>query len=381
MSGSRLRRPRRAVYRGDPMSPRPPIARAPAAPVRRRRPAALARGRAVGPRRDPALGPHALRARHRGGRCSPRTSTASATASIYESMLALYADERADRRPHGHRAPALARQARGGRRPAPRSTRSPAPRRPPATLRHYGADRPRARAPAPPAHDDLRDPGRGPQPRRRCRATSSSRPSGRCSRSPTTTARRTSARSATSSHAEIDKWQQLSTEGSRAHRHAVGLRRPRRDHRRLPARQPDHPRRAPVDGQVRARHEHRRERRARTRTDPRPVALFSLEMSEAELAQRFIASQASIKGDDLRKGRLKDERKWKRVLDVAGELRRRAAVRRRLVRHRHPRDPREGAPAAPAVGARRPRPDHRRLPAAHARRRAHREPRRSRSAR
>src|ERR671929_2414222 len=51
----------------------------------------------------------------------------------------------------------------------------------------------------------------------------------------------------------------------------------------------------------------------------RAVALFSLEMSEAELAQRFIASQASIKGDDLRKGRLKDESKWKRVLRVAGE--------------------------------------------------------------
>jgi replicative DNA helicase len=50
---------------------------------------------------------------------------------------------------------------------------------------------------------------------------------------------------------------------------------------------------------------------------PRPVALFSLEMSEAELAQRFIASQASIKGDDLRKGRLKDAEKWKRVLRVA----------------------------------------------------------------
>jgi replicative DNA helicase len=52
-------------------------------------------------------------------------------------------------------------------------------------------------------------------------------------------------------------------------------------------------------------------------TDARPVALFSLEMSEAELAQRFIASQASIKGDDLRKGRIKEERKWKRVLDTA----------------------------------------------------------------
>jgi replicative DNA helicase len=58
---------------------------------------------------------------------------------------------------------------------------------------------------------------------------------------------------------------------------------------------------------------------ALNRDNRRPVALFSLEMSEAELAQRFIASQASIKGDDLRKGRLRDEAKWKRVLRTAGE--------------------------------------------------------------
>jgi replicative DNA helicase len=50
-------------------------------------------------------------------------------------------------------------------------------------------------------------------------------------------------------------------------------------------------------------------------TRPRAVALFSLEMAEAELAQRFIASQAGIKGDDLRKGRLKEATKWKRVLE------------------------------------------------------------------
>ena len=56
---------------------------------------------------------------------------------------------------------------------------------------------------------------------------------------------------------------------------------------------------------------------ALAKADPRAVALFSLEMSEAELAQRFIASRAKIKGDDLRKGRLKDERQWKRVLDAA----------------------------------------------------------------
>ena len=56
--------------------------------------------------------------------------------------------------------------------------------------------------------------------------------------------------------------------------------------------------------------------------DPRPVALFSLEMSESELAQRFIASRARIKGDDLRKGRLKEERKWKLVLDAAEDYER-----------------------------------------------------------
>lgn len=58
---------------------------------------------------------------------------------------------------------------------------------------------------------------------------------------------------------------------------------------------------------------------ALSKEHPRPVALFSLEMSEAELAQRFIASQASIKGDDLRKGRLRDDTKWKRVLRTASE--------------------------------------------------------------
>ncbi len=51
---------------------------------------------------------------------------------------------------------------------------------------------------------------------------------------------------------------------------------------------------------------------------PRPVALFSLEMSESELAQRFIASHASIKGDDLRKGRLRPD-KWERVARAARE--------------------------------------------------------------
>ena len=40
----------------------------------------------------------------------------------------------------------------------------------------------------------------------------------------------------------------------------------------------------------------------------KPVALFSLEMSETELAHRFIASQARISSDRLRKGQVSDER-------------------------------------------------------------------------
>ena len=49
------------------------------------------------------------------------------------------------------------------------------------------------------------------------------------------------------------------------------------------------------------------------------VALFSLEMSETELAQRFIASQAKINGDELRKGRVKADR-WPKVLQATEKL-------------------------------------------------------------
>jgi len=46
-----------------------------------------------------------------------------------------------------------------------------------------------------------------------------------------------------------------------------------------------------------------------------PVALFSLEMSESELAQRFVASQARIKGEELRRGRVA-ENKWPKILEA-----------------------------------------------------------------
>jgi replicative DNA helicase len=51
----------------------------------------------------------------------------------------------------------------------------------------------------------------------------------------------------------------------------------------------------------------------------RAVALFSLEMSEGELAQRFIASRAKLSGDSLRKGRVKPEQ-WPKVLAATEKL-------------------------------------------------------------
>ena len=50
-----------------------------------------------------------------------------------------------------------------------------------------------------------------------------------------------------------------------------------------------------------------------------PVALFSLEMSESELAQRFVASQARIKGEDLRRGRVAEAR-WPKILEACQRL-------------------------------------------------------------
>ncbi|MBX5441128.1 MAG: replicative DNA helicase [Solirubrobacteraceae bacterium] len=51
----------------------------------------------------------------------------------------------------------------------------------------------------------------------------------------------------------------------------------------------------------------------------RPVALFSLEMSETELAQRFVASQGRIFGDKLRKGRVSDS-EWPKILEATKKL-------------------------------------------------------------
>ncbi len=49
------------------------------------------------------------------------------------------------------------------------------------------------------------------------------------------------------------------------------------------------------------------------------VALFSLEMSESELAQRFVASQARIKGEELRRGKVAEHR-WPKILEACQRL-------------------------------------------------------------
>lgn len=50
----------------------------------------------------------------------------------------------------------------------------------------------------------------------------------------------------------------------------------------------------------------------------KPVAFFSLEMSETELAHRFISSRARISADRLRKGQV--SREWQRVVRACNEL-------------------------------------------------------------
>jgi replicative DNA helicase len=51
----------------------------------------------------------------------------------------------------------------------------------------------------------------------------------------------------------------------------------------------------------------------------KPVALFSLEMSETELAQRFVASQARLSGDKLRKGQVARS-DWPKVVKACDTL-------------------------------------------------------------
>ena len=82
-------------------------------------------------------------------------------------------------------------------------------------------------------------------------------------------------------------------------------------------RKPDHRRRPPEHGEVRPRPLHRREpRRPATGS---PVALFTLEMSKAEVTQRLMCSEAKVESQRLRTGKLAPD-DWPRLTAACDKL-------------------------------------------------------------
>ena len=221
-----------------------------AAPPGGRRAAALDRGRAVGPRRDAALRSHALRVRHRGGPEGRGLLPRAPPRGLRVDARALHGG-RADRRrspspstcaraASSTRPAAQARDRRAHRRPSPRSATCASTRRSSASTRCCAACSRASYEIQASVH------GHEAPPRELVERAERADPRGRPRRPPEglPPRRRGPARRGR-------KWQELSAEGTLAHRHAVRLRRPRRDHRRLPARQPDHHRGKTVDGEVR----------------------------------------------------------------------------------------------------------------------------------
>ncbi len=86
------------------------------------------------------------------------------------------------------------------------------------------------------------------------------------------------------------------------------------------------------------------------REKEKAVALFSLEMSEMEIAQRMIASRARIPSDKLRKGQFAKS-DWQRVVRRRQRARAGAALDRRLLGPRHARPAGEGPPPARSEAA------------------------------
>ena len=224
----------------------------------RTRPAPEPRGRGVGARRADGLRdgdePGDPRRPPRRGGLLPRAPPDD----LPRDQAPLRA-QRADRRAHRLRAARTAGRARAGRRPRgrlqPRLDRAGGRQRPP--LR---ADRPAELAPAPAAGRLADDPAVGPRPRGRAARARRAGREAALQRRPRG-AGRGLPRAQGHPLARGRPARGAGERQGRGHRHAVGLRRPRQDHRRLSARQPDHPRRPPGDGQVRPRRQHRRARR------------------------------------------------------------------------------------------------------------------------
>ena len=135
--------------------------------------------------------------------------------------------------------------------------------------------------------------------------------------------------------------------------------------------QPDRAGRPALDGQDHPRHQHRRERRHRPRQAGRAVLA-------RDVRDRAGPPLHRLAGQGLQRRAAQGPRQGRPLAEGAArrrEARRGADLHRRLQRHRRARDARQGAPAARPP--RRARPDRRRLPAAGARRRPLRQPRRA----
>ncbi len=307
--------------------------------LHRSRAAPLAGGGAIGPRRDPALGPHALCADHRRGPQARGLLPRAPSHRLRVDAPALRG-ERADRRPHGHRAPALARQARRRGRPRPPWTPWPAPsprratpgatRRSSATTRSCAGCSPRRTTS-----------------RRRCSTTARCRTRSWNRRAPDVRGRPRRPHQGLPERRRRPARRDRPLAGPRGrqavpHRHPHRLHRPRRDHRRLPAGQPDHHRGATVDGQVGPGHEHRRERRA-----AQDAAAAGGAVQPRDVRGRARAALHRQPGPHPRRRPAQGPAQGGAQVEARARRRRalpaRTALHRRLLRHLDPRDPRQGA--------------------------------------
>ena len=164
-----------------------------------------------------------------------------------------------------------------------------------------------------------------------------------------------------------------------SHRRAHRLLRSRPHDRRAAGGRPDRARGAPVDGQDRARAQHRRARRACN--EGLPVVVFSMEMGASQLALRMVGSLGRIDQQHLRTGALRDD-EWGRLSEAVEKL---AQGEHSFIDESGSLSPSElrarARRQARQCGA--ARPDRRRLPAADERQRRdeRREPRHRPSAR